>query len=437
MGKDISFGSESRDRLLKGINLIADSVKTTLGPKGRNVIYGSPYGSPIATKDGVTVCRQIESGDQMEQLGVLLIRQVAQKTADDSGDGTTTASVLAQAIFTEGLKSLNTGANPILIKRGIDKAVEDVVALIEANKKKVEGKGAIIDIATLSANNDKDIGALIADAIERVGDNGVVTLEDNESGSESTVSVVEGMQLNEGMMHPFFATDRDKLTAEHKNPRILLVDTDLPDLTSIIPLIENVITVKKEPIVIIAHSIVGAALQTLAMTCAQKGTPILACKAAQFGDFRSDLMSDVAELTGAQIMGGPSGFLARNFVDREDKGYGWLGTCEKIVADRFSTTIINGGGTAKQVEKRIQMIDGLLNTSISDYDKEKLQERLAKLTSGVAVVRVGANTEIEQKEKKMRVEDSLCATKAAIDDGIVCGGGLAFLNAARILEEGM
>lgn len=432
MGKDVRFGADARDSLLKGVNLIADSVKSTLGPKGRNVIYTFHYGSPIATKDGVTVARQVEAIDEVEQAGVLLIRQVAQKTADDAGDGTTTASVLAQAIYTEGLKSLNTGANPILIKRGIDKAVSDVITIIDNNKQEIKEKEAILNVATVSANNDGEIGALICDAIERVGKDGVVTLEDNYSGSDSTVSVVEGMQLNEGFLSPFFSTDAQRMIAEYVNPKILLVDTELNDIMSIAPLIEYVLA-KKEPLVIIAHNVLGMALQTLAMSKAQKNVPLLACKAAQFGDYRSELLVDVAELTGATIMGGKNGFLARHFIDLEDKGYSLLGTCDKITADRFSTTIINGGGTQEKIDKRISMIEDQLTSAISDYDKEKFQERLAKLTSGVAVVRVGANSEVEQKEKKMRVEDSLCATKAAIDEGIVAGGGLAYLNACKWL----
>jgi len=432
MGKDICFGAQSRARLKIGVDLIADAVKATLGPKGRNVVYGFHYGFPVATKDGVTVARQVESSDAMEQIGVMLIRQVAQKTADDAGDGTTTASVLAQAIYTEGLKSLNTGANPILIKRGIDRAVYDVIGIIDENKREIDDETEILNVATVSANNDKDIGSLIAEAIKKVGKQGVITLEDNYSGNENTVSVVEGMQTNEGMLHQFFITDKERIRAEHLNPRLLLIDDILSDIASIQPLIEAVLN-KKEPIVIIAHDVVGMALQTLAISVAQKGCPILACKASQFGDYRSELLSDIAELTGAQIMAGKGGFLARNFIDREDKGYGWLGTCERITADRFSTTIINGGGSKEAVDKRIKLIDDLLIAAVSDYDKEKLQERLAKLTSGVAVIKVGANTEVEQKEKKMRVEDSLCATKAAIDEGVIEGGGTAYLNASRKL----
>lgn len=434
MGKDIRFGVQARESLLKGINLISDSVKATLGPKGRNVVYGFHYGFPVATKDGVTVARQVEAIDQLEQLGVLLIRQVAQKTADDSGDGTTTASVLAQAIFTEGIKSLNTGANPILIGRGIKKAVNEVLEFIDKNKQEIKEKEDILNVATVSANNDEGIGRLIADAISKVGENGVVTLEDNYSGGDSCVSVVEGMQLNEGFLSPFFVTDTQRMIAEYQNPKILLIDTELIDIMSIAPLIEYTISNKKEPLVIIAHNILGMALQTMAMSKAQKGIPLLGCKAAQFGDYRSDLLVDVAELTGATIMGGKHGLLARNFIDSEDKGYSLLGTCDKLTADRFSTTIINGGGTQDKIDKRIEQIDTQLKSAISDYDKEKLQERLAKLTSGVAVICVGANSEVEQKEKKMRVEDSLCATKAAIDEGIVAGSGLLYLNASRKLS---
>jgi chaperonin GroEL len=434
MGKDVSFNNQARNRLRAGVDLIADAVKATLGPKGRNVVYGFHYGFPVATKDGVTVARQIESADQTEQLGVLLVRQAAQKTADDAGDGTTTASLLVQAIYTEGLRCLNTGANPILIKRGIDKAVTKVLEFIDNNSINIKEESDIFNVATVSANNDEQIGNLIAEAIKKVGENGVVTLEDNYSGADSTVNVVEGMQTNEGMLSPFFMTDTQRLIAEYHNPKILLIDHELSDIMSIAALIEYVIKDKKEPMVIIAHNVIGLALQTLAMSKAQKGIPILACKAAQFGDFRSDLLVDIAALTGATVMGGKHGFLARHFTEREDRGYALLGSCEKITADRFSTTIIGGGGSQEEIDKRIADIDERMKGALSDYDKEKYQERLAKLTSGVAVISVGANSEVEQKEKKMRVEDSLCATKAAIDEGIVAGGGIMYLYASRKLE---
>lgn len=427
--KEIRFKEKARQGLKRGVDLIADAVKATLGPRGRNVIYGFHYGFPKATKDGVTVARQVESSDQLEQLGVLLVREVAQKTADDSGDGTTTASVLAQAIFTEGLKSLNTGANPILIKRGIDKATEEVIQFIEEHSQSIEGDEAILNVSTLSANNDSAIGELVASAISQVGDNGVVTIEDNYGSSQSEIQKVEGMQLNEGMIHPFFVTDPDRLIAEYNNPKILLIDGTLENIMPYAKVIEQVLAGEnKSPLLIIAHSVTGVALQTLTGSKIQKGLELLACKAPQFGDYRRDMLSDIAVATGATIVGGEVGIRA------VDLNYSQLGTCSHVRADRFTTTLIGGGGDVAEISSRIKLLEGQIEESKSDYDKEKLQERLAKLTTGVAVVRVGAHSEVEQQEIKMRVEDSLHATRAAIEEGVVPGGGAVYLKASEALE---
>jgi chaperonin GroEL len=427
MSKETVFKEEARDGLKRGVDLIADAVKSTLGPRGRNVVYGFPYGSPIATKDGVTVARQIEATNQLEQLGVLLVRDVAQKTADDCGDGTTTASVLAQSIFTEGIKSLNTGSNPILIKKGIDKAVDEIVAFIEKNSKPISGEDATLDVATLSANNDRDIGKLIADAISHVGDKGVVTIEDNMANNVSEVVTIEGMQLSEGMISPFFMTDTDKMTAQYTNPKILLVDGAIDDIVPFVPVIEDCIKNHKRPLVIIAHDVIGTALQSVVASKAQQGIPLLVCKASQFGDYRSDLLSDIALLIGGMVVGGKIGIMTKDLT------YDMLGECESVKADRFTTTIIGGKG---DVTARVEMLDREIEAAVSDYDKEKLQERIAKLTTGVAVIKVGGQSDVEQKEKKARVEDSLFATKAAIDSGIVSGGGTMYLKGSRELSEG-
>jgi len=419
---------KARQGLKRGVDLISNAVKVTLGPRGRNIIYGFHYGFPVATKDGVTVARQVESSDQLEQLGVLLIREVAQKTADDSGDGTTTAAVLAQAIFTEGLKSLNTGANPILIKRGIDNAVKKVVKYIDRNSKKIKGEEAILNVATLSANNDIDIGKLIKEAISQVGANGVVALEDNPSGDFSEVFTIEGMQLSEGMLSPFFITNLEKMIAVYENPRILIVDGEISDAVPLKPIIEEVIGTRQEPLLIIAHALTGTALQAMTMSKAKSNIPLLVCKAPQFGDYRSDMLCDVAIATGSCIVGGTLG------IKTVDLTYDQLGRCRSVKADRFSCTIVGGQGDSKAIAGRISLLDEQIKASKSDYDKEKLQERLAKLTTGVAIVRVGAASELEQKEKKMRVEDSLHATKAAIEEGIVPGGGIVYLNASKSLK---
>jgi chaperonin GroEL len=425
--KEVKFYENARAGLLKGVNLIANAVKVTLGPRGRNALYGFHYGFPIATKDGVTVARQVEASNQLEQLGVLLVREAAQKTADDSGDGTTTASVLSQAIFAEGLKSLSAGANPILIKRGIDKAVAEVIEYIQSHSKQITTDEEQLKVATLSANNDANVGKLIQEAFSVVGTNGVVTLEDSQT-EESTVMAIEGMQLNEGFLSPFFMTNAEKMFAEHNNPKILLVDGDVSDVIPLKAIIEETIAVQKRPLVIIAHSITGTALQTMSMSVAKQGIPLLGCKAPQFGEHRENIIGDIAVLTGAPIVGGLTG------IRTEDLTFDMLGESDRVWADRFSTVIVGGHGEKDKLKGRVNLLEEQIKKSQSDYDTEKLQERLAKLTTGVAVVQVGGRTEVEQKEAKARVEDALHATKAAIDEGVVPGGGTMYLRASLTLK---
>ena len=429
------FGDKARAGLQRGVNIIAGAVKATLGPRGMNVVYSYHYGNPITTKDGVTVARQVESKDELEQMGILMIREVAQKTADNSGDGTTTASVLAQSIYNEGLKYLGTGVSSVLIKRSIDKAVNEVIDFILKQNKEIIDEKEAKQIAMISSNNDSIIGDSVFYALDTVGKNGVVTLEDNPGSEEIIVELVEGMQLNEGMLSPFFMTDPERLICEYPNtdfpvePKILLVDGDLSDIQPLKALIEDCIMAHKKPLVIIAHNISGPALQALALSKAQKGIPVLGCKAPQFGEYRENMLEDIAIFTGSVIMGGKLGIRAM------DIKYDMLGSCNRIVSDRFKTTITNGFGDKEKINGRINLLTEQIQNSVSDYDKEKLQERLAKLTTGVAVIKVGGNSETEQKERKMRVEDSLLATQAAMEEGIVPGGGIIYLRASNYLKE--
>src|SRR3990167_249440 len=425
MARDVRFGVEARAELKKGVDLIANAVKTTLGPRGRNVVYGYHYGYPVVTKDGVTVARQADSKDSLQQLGVLLVRQVAQKTADDAGDGTTTASLLAQAIFTEGLKCLSSGANPVLIKRGIDKAVEEVIKFIDEKSIKVKGASDILSVASLSANNDGEIAAVIGEAVGKVGEEGVITIEDNYQDSRTYVENVEGMQLSEGFVSPWFMTDPAKMEAQYREPKILLVDGEIDHIRPLMKIIQDVIGTSGKPLVIIAHNFVSSALQTLVMNRAKENVPILCCKAPNFGVNRSEGLMDIAAAIGAKVAVS-MGSIPLEKVTIED-----LGEAELVKATKTSTTIINGRGKQADIAARIAQINYGIEKAESDYEKEKLQERLAKLTSGVAVIKVGAATEVELKEKKMRVEDSLHATRAALEEGIVAGGGSIYLAASR------
>ena len=427
--KTVLFSDEARLKLQKGINLISNAVKSTLGPKGRNVLYGFHYGYPISTKDGVTVARQVECKDQMEQLGLLAVRQAAVKTADDTGDGTTTASLLVQSIYNEGLKSIVTGCNPVMVKKGIDKAVDAIVVFIEKHSIKVEKKD-ILNVATISANNDRDVGSIVAEALEKVGDDGVITIEDSPD-AETSIDIVDGMQLNEGYLSQYFITDKERLICRYDNPYLLLVDGNVDNPMAIKKIVEDVIVGEKRPLVIICHGMSPVALQVLVSNRVQSGLPIVACKASQFAQFRTDLLGDVAALTGATVAGSVSG------VYLKDLNISHLGQCEVFKAGKSYTNIAGGKGDPSTIKMRIQQIDAELKGAQSDYEKQKLQERYAKLTSGVAVIKVGAQTEVEQKEKKMRVEDALCATKTAIDGGVVVGGGTILFRASRMALDGL
>jgi len=426
--KVVTFGSEARQKLKNGVDLIANSVKVTLGPRGRNFGYGFHYGYPVWTKDGVTVARQVEAKDQTEQLGLLLVRQVAQKTADDAGDGTTTATLLAQEIFTEGLKGMQSGANPILIKRGIDKAVEEVVAFLNKIKQEVSSDEDIVKVASLSANNDGAIGQLINDAVKRVGKDGVITIEDNYQGPETYVEVMEGMQINEGMISPFFMTDASKGEAEYKNPYIMIIDGDIYNMNQIKPVIEVALK-NGRPVLLISNSIHGGVLKDLVQSKMKNNVPIVCIKSPYFSNFRTEQLTDIAILTGGSVIGESTG------LSLADATIGDLGQCDSIKSTRFFTTIVGGRGNAELIKARIDLIKTTIEKSESDYEKEKLQERLSKLTSGVAVIKVGAPTEVEQKDKKFRVEDALLATRAAIEEGIVAGGGLTLLKASSAITE--
>lgn len=427
--KQVTFSVEARNKLKEGVDKISNAVKVTLGPKGRNVLYAYHYGYPISTKDGVTVARQVDCSDEQAQMGLLIVRQVAQKTADDSGDGTTTACILTQAIYTEGLKSLSTGANPILIKRGIDKAVEKVLNYIDTVSIPIgQDDLKMYDIATISANNDPAIGKIIVEAIGKVTKNGVITMEDNFLNTDIYVDTVEGMQLNEGMLSPFFCTDMTKMEAVYKNAQILLVDGDIEGVSQIEGITNKAMKTGK-PFVIICNSMSPSVLQVLVATRAKNMIPLLVCKAPQFGQFRTEQMLDMSCLIGGKLVGAATG-IGFNDVDETD-----LGECETITSTRHSTVIVGGKGSVDRVAERIKNIELEIEKAQSDYDKEKLQERLAKLTSGVAIIKIGAQTEVELKEIKMRVEDSLHATRAAIEEGIVPGGGVVYLQASKQLIE--
>ena len=430
MNKVVLFGNEARQKLKNGVDLIAGAIKVTLGPRGRNVIHGFWYGFPVCTKDGVTVARQVECKDPIEQLGLLLIRQVSQKTADDAGDGTTTAAVLAQAIFTEGLKVLGTGANPILIKRGIDLATQDAVKFIKEHTIKDPSDEHLLKIANISANNDPIIGQLIFDAIKKAGKDGVITIEDNYKDMTTYIETIEGMQLNEGYLSPYFVTDPIKMEAVYQNPYILIADYEITHIQPLMRAFELAVGQEKRPLVIIANNITGQALSTLVMNKHKGGVPILACKAPYFGDNRLEQLQDLAILTGGKVVSPTSG-VEFDKIELDD-----LGQVERIVATKSYTTFTGGKGAKEDIDARIGVLQGLIEKTESDYDKAKYQERLAKLTSGVAVIKVGASTEVECKEKKMRIEDALCASRAACEEGIIAGGGVALLRAAKFLEQG-
>ncbi|EAR13273.1 chaperonin GroEL [Polaribacter irgensii 23-P] len=428
MAKDIKFDIEARDGLKRGVDALANAVKVTLGPKGRNVIISKSFGAPTVTKDGVSVAKEIELENELENMGAQMVKEVASKTNDLAGDGTTTATVLAQAIVKEGLKNVAAGANPMDLKRGIDKAVAAIVADLEKQAKKVGNSSEKIkQIAAISANNDNTIGELIATAFTKVGKEGVITVEEAK-GMETYVDVVEGMQFDRGYLSPYFVTDADKMIADLENPYILLFDKKISNLQEILPILEPVSQAGR-PLLIIAEDVDGQALATLVVNKLRGGLKIAAVKAPGFGDRRKAMLEDIAILTGGTVISEERGFSLENAT------LDLLGTAETITVDKDNTTIINGAGNAEAIKTRVNQIKAQIETTTSDYDKEKLQERLAKLAGGVAVLYVGAASEVEMKEKKDRVDDALHATRAAVEEGIVAGGGVALVRAKRALEK--
>jgi chaperonin GroEL len=428
MAKDIKFDIDARDGLKRGVDALANAVKVTLGPKGRNVIIGKSFGAPQVTKDGVTVAKEIELEDALENMGAQMVKEVASKTNDLAGDGTTTATVLAQAIVKEGLKNVAAGANPMDLKRGIDKAVEAITKDLEKQSKKVGNSSEMIkQVASISANNDDTIGDLIAKAFGKVGKEGVITVEEAK-GTETYVDVVEGMQFDRGYLSPYFVTDADKMIADLENPYILLFDKKISNLQEILPILEPVAQ-SGRPLLIIAEDVEGQALATLVVNKLRGGLKIAAVKAPGFGDRRKAMLEDIAILTGGVVISEERGF------SLENADLSMLGTAETVTIDKDNTTIVNGSGNASDIKARVNQIKAQIETTTSDYDKEKLQERLAKLAGGVAVLYVGAASEVEMKEKKDRVDDALHATRAAVEEGIVAGGGVALVRAKSVLEK--
>ncbi|MGJ8550981.1 chaperonin GroEL [Winogradskyella wichelsiae] len=428
MAKDIKFDIEARDGLKRGVDALANAVKVTLGPKGRNVIIGKSFGAPQVTKDGVSVAKEIELENELENMGAQMVKEVASKTNDLAGDGTTTATVLAQAIVKEGLKNVAAGANPMDLKRGIDKAVEAIVKDLEKQAVKVgSDSDKIKQVAAISANNDDTIGDLIAKAFGKVGKEGVITVEEAK-GMETYVDVVEGMQFDRGYLSPYFVTDSDKMIADLENPYILLFDKKISNLQEILPILEPVAQ-SGRPLLIIAEDVEGQALATLVVNKLRGGLKIAAVKAPGFGDRRKAMLEDIAILTGGVVISEERGF------SLENADLSMLGTAETVTIDKDNTTIVNGEGKAEDIKARVNQIKAQIETTTSDYDKEKLQERLAKLAGGVAVLYVGAASEVEMKEKKDRVDDALHATRAAVEEGIVAGGGVALVRAKQVLEK--
>jgi chaperonin GroEL len=428
MAKEITFNLEARDAMKRGVDALANAVKVTLGPKGRNVIIDKKFGAPAITKDGVTVAKEIELKDTVENMGAQLLKEVASKTADIAGDGTTTATVLAQAIVTGGLKNVAAGANPMDLKRGIDKAVAAVVANLQKQSKKVgDDNQKIEQVATISANNDAAIGKLIANAMAKVKKEGVITVEEAK-GTETTVEVVEGMQFDRGYISPYFVTNADKMEAVLDNPLVLIYDKKISNMKELLPILEKGVQTGR-PILIIAEDVDGEALATLVVNKIRGSLKICAVKAPGFGDRRKAMLEDIAILTGGTLISEERGFKLEN----ADLSY--LGSAEKITVDKDNTTVVGGSGKKADITARVNQIKAQIESTTSDYDKEKLQERLAKLAGGVAVLYVGAATEVEMKEKKDRVDDALHATRAAVEEGIVAGGGVAYIRSIESLDK--
>jgi chaperonin GroEL len=418
--KELHFDTDARAALKRGVDQLAQAVKVTLGPKGRNVVIDRKFGAPTVTKDGVTVAKEIELSDPIENMGAQMVKEVATKTSDLAGDGTTTATVLAQAIFREGLKNVTAGANPMALKRGIDKAVEQVIAELKNISTPTKGKKEIAQVGTISANNDEEIGNLIADAMEKVGKDGVITVEEAR-GLETTLDTVEGMQFDRGYLSPYFVTDPERMEAALEDALILIHDKKISSMKDLLPVLEKVAQLGR-PLLIIAEDIEGEALATLVVNKLRGTLRVCAVKAPGFGDRRKAMLQDIAVLTGGQVVSEEVGFKLENATLNE------LGKAKRIVIDKDNTTLVDGAGAGDQIKGRIDEIRVAIDKSTSDYDKEKLQERLAKLSGGVAVINVGAATETEMKEKKARVEDALHATRAAVEEGIVPGGGVALLR---------
>jgi chaperonin GroEL len=426
-GKQIRYGNEARNQILQGVNILADAVKVTLGPKGRNVVIDKSYGAPRITKDGVTVAKEITLSNKFQNMGAQMIKEVASRTADMAGDGTTTATVLAQAIVTEGSKAVAAGLNPMDLKRGIDIAVEAVVAEIKKKSKKINGKAEIAQVGTISANGDKEVGDKIAEAMEKVGNEGVITVEEAK-GLDFEVNTVDGMMFDRGYLSPYFITNADKMTVELENPFILLFEKKLAGLQPMLPLLEAVVQ-SQRPLLIIAEDVEGEALATLVVNKLRGGLKIAAVKAPGFGDRRKAMLEDIAILTGGQVISEDLG------IKLETVKLDMLGKAKKVTITKEDTTIIDGAGTKKEIEARCSQIRAQIEETTSDYDKEKLQERLAKLAGGVAVLKVGGASEVEVKERKDRVDDALHATRAAVEEGIVPGGGSMLLYASQALAK--
>jgi chaperonin GroEL len=428
MAKKIQFDVEAREGLKKGVDALANAVKVTLGPKGRNVIIGKSFGGPQITKDGVTVAKEIELEDALENMGAQMVKEVASKTNDLAGDGTTTATILAQAIVKEGLKNVTAGANPMDLKRGVDKAVEAIVGELNNNAVTVgSSSDKIKQVASISANNDEAIGSLITEAFEKVGKEGVITVEEAK-GTDTYVDVVEGMQFDRGYLSPYFVTNSEKMEADLESPYILLYDKKISAMKDLLPVLEPVAQSGK-PLLVIAEDVDGEALATLVVNKLRGSLKIAAVKAPGFGDRRKAMLEDIAILTGGTVISEERGFTLENTTIE------MLGSAERVTIDKDNTTIVNGAGDKKNIEARVNQIKAQIETTTSDYDKEKLQERLAKLAGGVAVLYVGAASEVEMKEKKDRVDDALHATRAAVEEGIVAGGGVALLRSRKVLEK--
>jgi chaperonin GroEL len=427
MSKKLSFNTDARDRLKKGVDTLADAVKVTLGPKGRNVILDKKFGSPTITKDGVTVAKDIELKDAIENMGAQLVKEVASKTADTAGDGTTTATVLTQAIFTAGIKNVAAGANPMDLKRGIDKAVAEVVRSLKEQSKPISSSQEISQVATISANNDSEIGKMIADAMDKVGKEGVITVEEAR-GTETEVKTVEGMQFDRGYLSPYFVTNTEKMEAELDRPYILISEKKVSSMKELLPVLEQVAQTGR-PLLIIAEDVDGEALATLVVNKIRGALKVAAVKAPGFGDRRKAMLEDIAVLTGGTVISEEQGYKLEN------ASLEYLGQAEKVTIDKDNTTVINGSGKKEGIVGRVAQIKAQIENTTSDYDREKLQERLAKLSGGVAILYIGAATEVEMKEKKDRVDDALHATRAAVEEGVVAGGGVAFLRAIQALNN--